>query len=54
MRFDSGRGVAVITLCSVLTFSNSALLSPCCERGGAKDETCALAGLAKIKHKLAP
>ena len=34
MRFDSVRGVAVITLCSVLTFSNSALAAVVMLRAG--------------------
>ena len=37
MRFDSVRGVAVITLCSVLTFSNGALAAVVMLRAGGAD-----------------
>ena len=54
MRFDSVRGVAVITLCSVLTFSNSALAAVVMLRAGGAGAPNVLFEIdrAKIQKKI--
>jgi len=49
MRFDSVRGVAVITLCSVLTFSNNALAAVVMLRAGDAGEPNVLFEIDKAK-----